>query len=94
MGSYAPESRDPQSEDFDAVVSYLAAVSRRLSPAELLDIADTLHELIRRRKRRPPLYRAEARSFTSSASRVSGDRRIRRSGGACALALTETSDPA
>jgi len=68
MGQQAPLIRDPQSEDFDAVVSYLAALSHRLSPAELLDIADTLHELIRRRKRQGGAHvRDESRSFAPRA---------------------------
>jgi hypothetical protein len=50
MGSFAPMTPDQRSDEFDSLVTYLSAVSQRLSQAELLDIADTLHELIRRRK--------------------------------------------
>ena len=71
MGSYTPTNRDPQSEDFDAVVSYLAAISRLLSPAERLDITDTLHELIRRRKRQPPARKTEPQSFSAYAVHAS-----------------------
>jgi hypothetical protein len=50
MSSYASMSPDQRSDEFDSVVSYLSAISQRLSQTEILDIADTLRELIRRRK--------------------------------------------
>jgi hypothetical protein len=39
-----------RSEEFDAVVTYLNAVSQGLSFVERRDVADTLHELVMRRK--------------------------------------------
>ena len=53
MGPYAQNNADRRSEEFDSVVSYLSAISERLSKGEILDIADTLHELVRRRKSAP-----------------------------------------
>ncbi len=50
MGSFAHITADDRSDEFDSLVTYLSAVAQRLSRAELLDIGDTLHELIRRRK--------------------------------------------
>lgn len=50
MGSSIPVVRSRHADEFDSVVTYLNAVSQRLSKAELLDIADTLHELVRRRR--------------------------------------------
>ena len=49
-----PKTPEDSGGEFDAVLTYLNAVSQKLSPAELLEIADLLHELIRRRRRREP----------------------------------------
>jgi hypothetical protein len=50
MGSYVTVERSAHAEEFDAALTYLNAVSQRLSRTELLDIADALHELVRRRR--------------------------------------------
>jgi len=50
MVSLTQMTPDQRSDEFDSLITYLNAVAQRLSQAELLDIADTLHELIRRRK--------------------------------------------
>jgi hypothetical protein len=51
--SSKPDIRRDHAEEFDSVVTYLSAVSQKLSRQELLDVADTLHELVRRRRGEP-----------------------------------------
>ena len=69
MGSFTQMTPDERSDEFDSLITYLSAVSQRLSKAELLDIADTLHELIRRRKTLRRSWRSaapvEPRSYSS-----------------------------
>jgi hypothetical protein len=56
MTSYLNAHPNKDSEEFDAVVTYLNAVSQKLSPPEFFQVASALHELVRRRKGEPRVW--------------------------------------
>ena len=63
MGSYLSLFRD---DPFTAATNYLATVSDQLTRAELLELADGLHDTIRRR-------RAEFRSWRPQTAPIATD---------------------